>query len=346
MSSPFWTKLRKPKNGVSSPPDRLPPYDAEDVLEHAASLSSSLSSTINSGGGLYSSTPPTYNADENSSASTSPNTPKKDWEVNYKSYLSHVAEDKSADLSSDASSEHLVGFMKVPNLYKQPPSSMLIAQSLPHTISHPLPIRPQRIPSDGGGSSTRSRRNTGDSDGSDVSRDKSRGIRFKHSPSQHRSSLGDKASPTDESVHGGNFFQNMFRKKKESSSNSQPTLEEKMRKRTQSFSALDSAMRKGAEVVIVAEKPKEVRSMPARFLQPGSVIGGPKIRSRRAGKKQDNRQRKLKFTEFHNSQKYARDSTAAYLGEEKSVQRGSQFAQISKYILCVSLYLCACDTVF
>lgn len=303
-----------------------------------ASMVSSLSSTLNSGG--YYSTPPSYHVDENSSPlSISPNTPKKEWEVYYKSYLSHAHandDDRSgADLSSDASTDHYVG-MRVPDVAKQQStgSKQQLAYSLPsHAFSRPTR---HRLRSDQGvlynassQSFVKADAAVGgmDSDESSKSHGSSRGrgIRFKDLPP------AGGAESLDEPIHGGNFFQQAFRGKKNGKTNISGAVEsDKIKNRTKSWGSLDVAMRNGVETEINMGSERRGRSIKSGIFKPGVVIA-PRVQHGgfTARKKKDKeRQQKLAFTQYHNSHQYATDTTAPYLGDEKSVQGERHFSNV------------------
>lgn len=349
MSSPkFWSRLRKSKNKASSsPPDRIP-YDHEDPVAPNASMVSSLS-TFNSGG--FYSTPPSYHVDENSSPlSMSPNTPKKEWEVYYKSYLSHVHafdDDRSgADLSSDASTDNYIG-MRVPDLARHQPASskQQLAHSLPsNTFSRPTR---HRLRSDQGllyNTSSQSIIKTdaavggleSDESSKSVGSSRGRGIRFKDV--QTAGGIGN----ADEPVHGGNFFQHAFRgKKKEKSKSSGAVESDNIKNRTKSCGSLDVAMRNGIETEIYINSERRGQSMKSSIFQPGVVIA-PRVQHGgfTARKKKDKeRQQKLAFTQYHNSHQYATDTTAPYLGDEKSVQGTRDFTDIGKLVMLYHIVL-------
>lgn len=356
MSSPkFWSRLRKPKNNKasSSPPDRIPyDHEEEDAGLPSASMASSLS-TFNSAG--FYSTPPSYHVDDNSSPlSISPNTPRKEWEVNYKTYLSRahaVDDDRSgADLSSDASTDQFIG-MRVPDLAKYQTTSVVgaarsneqMAYSLPsHAFSRPTR---HRLRSDQGilyhataskvsvkaGEVAHGGVGVGvggvDSDDSSKSYSSNRGIRFKDAPTS--------LTNADEPGHGSNFFHHPFRhKKKEKMDKSSTVTEsEKIKNRTKSCGSLDVAMRNGIETEIFIDGiERRTRSAKSGLFQPGVVIA-PRIQQRGfiARKKKDKeRQQKLAFTQYHNSHQYAADTTAPYLGDEKSVQGERRSANMER----------------
>ena len=336
MSSPhFWTRLRKSKNKASSsPPDRLPFENEHVAAPDGSVMSSSLSSTVNSGG--FYSTPPSNNGDVNSNASSmsmSPSTPKKEWEANYKSYLSYALED-GPDLSSDASSEHFTG-LAVPDIRhnKNRQGSPQFANSLPPYDTLIKSVRHRHSSSQALASSAAGVHGLdSDESGKSYGSGGSRSLRF------------NKGTRVDDNVHGGSFFSQVFKKDKEKDKERKSRKSAKgksdFKKRTQSCGALDAAVRNGAEVTIkVDEEEKKSASITAQssFFKPGVVIApiiktSVKQKDRSRIKSDRQRQQKLAFTEYHNSQRYATDTTAPYLGEEKSVQRGSNFAKISKYI--------------
>jgi hypothetical protein len=141
----------------------------------------------------------------------------------------------------------------------------------------------------------------------------------------------------DDNVHGGSFFSQVFKKDKERKSRKSTKGKSDFKTRTQSCGALDAAVRNGAEVTIKVEKKSASITAQSSIFKPGVVIApiiktSVKQKDRSRIKSDRQRQQKLAFTEYHNSQRYATDTTAPYLGEEKSVQRGSNFAKISKYI--------------
>jgi hypothetical protein len=259
--------------------------------------------------------------------------------VNYKSYLSqaHAMDDdrSGADLSSDASTDNFIG-MRVPDLskYQQTSPKQQLAYSLPsQAFSHPVR---HRLRSDQGILYNQNSKvsvkgdATGisgiDSDDSSKSHGSIRGIRFKEVPR----SLTNNDGPT----HGGNFFQHAFRGKKKDQSNKLDTDEsENIKNRTKSCGSLDVAMRNGVETEIYIDNERRPKSIKGSGLfQPGIVIA-PRVQHRgfTASKKKDKeRQQKLAFTQYHNSHQYAADTTASYLGDEKSVQGERQFSKIGE----------------
>lgn len=355
MSSPkLFAKFRKGNSkskGGESPPKSLID-DLDRPAQLGGSMNSSLSSTINSVGGL-SSTPPNYYHDESSSPlSVSPGTPRKDWEVNYNSYLTNVADEKGVD-SSDASETsrgrgmvglNIVGNGKQPELPFFPASRSLPQNHYPN--------------------------NNNMSGGQHMALHRSR---FRHSPPTHTAEEV-KATTLDSSVHGGSMFKSMFkggRHKKEVRVQAQDApsrndnlliLDKKMHKKNQSCGTLDVPIRGGAQVTIgIGERairtksdsedrarrsssdfqpplgvaPKAVRS---GLFGPKGLIIGPRRSNKepKVSRRNKRRQQKVAFTEIHNDSK---DSAAAYLGEEKSICRGGNFASLSKYILCFTFSL-------
>jgi len=343
MSSPkIFAKFRKGNSkykGGESPPKCLID-ELDGPAPHAGSMNSSQSSTINSVGGL-SSTPPNYYHDESSSPlSVSPGTPRKDWEVNYKSYLSNASDDKGGLDSSDASETscgmgmvglNIVGNGKQPELLFLPQSRSLPQNHFANNIS-------------GGQHMALHRR---------------------HSPPTHTAEEV-KATKLDSSVHGGSMFKSMFkggRHKKEDKVQAQDSqsrndnlldLDKKMHKKNQSCGTLDVPIHRGAQATVGkgirpartksdddsrgrihssdfqppmgGAAPKAVRS---GIFGPKGLIIGPRRSSKepKVSRRNKRRQQKVAFTEIHNDSK---DSAAAYLGEEKSICRGRNFEALKK----------------
>ena len=366
MSSPrkMWARMRKSKNGgsSSSPPDTLPNHNEDLAAQAASEASSSLSSTIIMNSEGFNSTPPSYNNEEEhlSPLSMSPNnTPKKDWELHYKSFLSseHIGDDKSGGDQSSDGSHHFFNGMTVPDIRKQPSNQAQLARSLPPYVE---PSR-HRVKSDQGVSyrqsitsaskvrTHNSSMNGGaDSDGSgrsygSMSSDRSRNIKFKDSsPPKYLSRDVLSAHSSEGSAHGGKIFSVFQRKRKDKKAGTrtrpkspQSSLDKSgsIKSRARSCGSLDAAMRNG-EIVKQGDAPGS-QIMQGRLLQPNGTVTLMRPKSHRDNfmkRKDKRREKKLAFTEYHNSQRYAGDSTAPYLGEEKSVQRGSHFAKLSKYI--------------
>ncbi len=328
MSSPrFFGKFRR---GSRDKGPESPPKHICDELDGPApsSYSSSLSSTVYSAGGL-SSTPPGYPGDGSTSPlSQSPSTPRKDWEVNYKSYLSHISDEKSgmdsSGTASDASKHHrsVSGPSPVPEL-----PYLFNSQSLPKHIYPDAMEAP----------------------------------RFRNSPPTHTVAEA-KASTLDSSVRGGNLFKSMFKGGKATnginrhrSADNNSLLDASLKKNV-SCGTLDRPIRSGVSVLVKHRNQSEDcdalhrseidcqlkgRQVKSGFFRNSSIVIGPRNGSNRRefnGRKDKRRQQKVAFTEIHNDSK---ESAAAYLGEEKSVVRGKNFATLSKCrnVDCIRLIL-------
>ncbi len=339
-SNKMWQKMRKNK-ARSSPPDQLK-FDNDDVAPESFALSSQSSVAMSNSGGFYS-TPPSCHADNSggtcSPLSVSPNTPRKDWEVSLKHYLTDVlGEDKSGEDPSTDGSVTFVG-MKVPELRQHAPSYNghrdTMAASLPPPSMQSSRVRgksDQGILYNGGSRSYKSSNHLSsglDGDGT---------VKFK-TPSPPRYISNDpNASFHDEPIHNGKIFSNIFGRRKKDrkgriSEKYQPSDLDKSNKihsRTKSFGSLDQVMRNGSST-----GRDRAFSQSTTLLHPsaGSKLIRPKShRSGFGNKKDKQRQKKLAFTEHHNSAQYGVDTATAYLGEEKSIQRGSYFAKISKFV--------------
>ncbi len=307
MSSPrFFGKFRR---GSRDKGPESPPKHICDELDGPppSSYSSSLSSTVYSGGG-YSSTPPGCPGDESTSPlSQSPSTPRKDWEVNYKSYLSHISDEKSGMDSSGTASDA--------SKHRSVSSSHAPVPELPYLFNSQS--LPKHIYPDALGAS-----------------------KFRNSAPPTHTAAEAKATALDSSVRGGNLFKSMFKGGKATNGINRQrsvdnTLLDTSLKKNVSCGTLDRPLRSGVSVLVrnrhesedADDMNRKVKS--GLFFRNSSIVIGPRNGPRREfnGKKNKRRQQKVVFTEIHNDSK---ESAAAYLGEEKSVVRGKNFATLSK----------------
>jgi hypothetical protein len=126
------------------------------------------------------------------------------------------------------------------------------------------------------------------------------------------------------SVHGGKHFLSLFANKKHS-------------RRMQSTGDLDATIRSGSTVTLTTSSSLDQRQRGERIPQSGLISMGKVIAPRvamsipnRRGKRSARKEHKMLFTEMRNQ--FSTDTGAAYLGEEKSVQRGKSFAELSKFL--------------
>jgi serine/threonine protein kinase len=125
------------------------------------------------------------------------------------------------------------------------------------------------------------------------------------------------------SVHGGKHFLSLFANKKHS-------------RRMQSTGDLDATIRSGSTVTLTTSSSLDQRQRGERIPQSGLISMGKVIAPRvamsipnRRGKRSARKEHKMLFTEMRNQ--FSTDTGAAYLGEEKSVQRGKSFAELSQH---------------
>lgn len=126
------------------------------------------------------------------------------------------------------------------------------------------------------------------------------------------------------SVHGGKNFMALFANKKHS-------------RRMQSTGDLDATIRSGSTVTLSTSSSLDQRQKGERIPHNGLISMGTFIAPRVSmstpnsrGKRSTRKEHKLLFTEMRNQ--FSTDTGTAYLGDEKSVQRGKYFADLSKFL--------------
>jgi hypothetical protein len=126
------------------------------------------------------------------------------------------------------------------------------------------------------------------------------------------------------SVHGGKHFMSLFANKKQS-------------RRMQSTGDLDATIRSGSNVTLSTSLSSDQRQKGERIPHSGLISMGTFIAPRvsmptpnRRGHRSTRKEHKMLFTEMRNQ--FSTDTGTAYLGEEKSVQRGKNFAELSKFL--------------
>jgi len=161
------------------------------------------------------------------------------------------------------------------------------------------------------------------------------------------------ASTSDKAVHNGKMFKSIFAKKNRKSSLDpldlschgirkfddvldQTTSNSRSRSYNSFENSLSNRMGKANPNDVFAMKGGSVRGG-SLFGPKGTVIGpGGEVRNIKGNlgfgiKRRDSeKERKLKFTEMHNSRTTAVDSASSYLGEDKSVHYGQNFVNISQ----------------
>lgn len=125
------------------------------------------------------------------------------------------------------------------------------------------------------------------------------------------------------SVHGGKHFMSLFANKKQS-------------RRMQSTGDLDATIRSGSNVTLSTSSSSDQRQKGERIPHGGLISMGTFIAPRvsmptpnRRGHRSTRKEHKMLFTEMRNQ--FSTDTGTAYLGEEKSVQRGKNFAELSQH---------------
>jgi len=308
-----------------SPPDRIqyPPSSGND--DEIASLSSTLASSVT--GGSFS-TPPSYGLsarelDRSSTAnnsgpvrgmSVSPSTPKE-WEMNYKGYLSQQVRDANGHGPKN-------GALSIPDIEYR--ASLHDKMRNRGTVDHPPGSAPVG----------------------------SRGSAFPHhltgqQDPKHSSSASEQtAAKSDKAVHGGKLFKSLFGKKSRSKSDVRKEEEESLDQsscRSKSYNSFE-----GSSANAAAYRMRQSRYNDDSAIKGGSIFGpkgtvigpGGVVRTYTQGAyigtnqhdtnntnntNNTDKARKIKFTEMHNSPTVAGDSTSSYLGEDKSIHHGQNF---------------------
>lgn len=141
------------------------------------------------------------------------------------------------------------------------------------------------------------------------------------------------AATSDKAVHGGNVFKNLFGKKARNKNAENDDMDQSSQRSRSYNSSIDS-------IANTAYRIKHAHPSEAFSMKSGSLFGtviGPdgEIRTIKNGayvsnvQHNANRERKLKFTEMHNSPTVKGDSASSYLGEDKSVHHGQNFVNVA-----------------
>jgi len=319
------TNIKKQMNKLGkSPPDRI--YSSMGNDDEIASLASTLTSSVT--GGSFS-TPPSYclsarelqTTSNGRGISISPSTPKE-WEMNYKGYLSRqVGDDGELNckkpckgyLSRQVGGD---GELNIPNIdYPAALHEKMQKKSAepPLTISKGSTHFPQHA----------------------TAQDQ------KHSTSEQTAAKSDKA------VHGGKLFKSLFGKKERSKSGVKQLMNgQQARKkdedsldqssaRSKSYNSFEGAnmtayrMRQASHTDDSAIKGGSVFGPRGTVIGPGGVVRtynqGAYIGTNQHETSDCNKARKMKFTEMHNAPTVAGDTKSAYLGEDKSIHHGQNF---------------------
>lgn len=347
----------------SSPPEFLPSsiendnvYAADDSYPNEGERSQgseSMSSRSPSSSTMISTTPPSsisrkvrQSSDEissrSSSLSASPTTPKKEWELRFKSYQKLRKKERMDNSPTEFNNN--LSKVALPDIGKHTSKSLPRNYTLPSQVQQGVKLvapkhhlKMKRL----------ERRNQ------DIKMSKSLDESIKdgkfHSidinddylSGDSDYSLTSSEGMIDRSTRGGNVFGSLFKKK--SKDKKSPTRLEENRRAKSCDDLMDRSIRggsgeievRGSRVRTVSDDGKKfVAGYSTKYGPIGSVIGPDGVLRNISTKVDDRKEKKLMFTEVRNSAN-SKDSATAYLGDEKSVHKGKNFDPVErKFIFC------------